>query len=68
MGKTSLKITRYFNRGKRGNDIAKNIRRNPLVKILSGELSISHLSLVYPRLIIVQDGDKLGVSTPMNLK
>lgn len=68
MGKTDSKITRYFNRGKQGNDIAKNIRRNPIVKILSGELSISHLSLVYPRLIIVQDGDKLGVSTPMNLK
>jgi hypothetical protein len=46
----------------------KNIRHNPLVQILSGELRISCLSLVYPRLIIVQDGDKLGAFNPVNLK
>jgi len=68
VGKSLSKIIWYSHYDSQGNDITKNIRRNPLVKILSGELSISRLSLVYLRLIIVQDGDKLDVSIPMNLK
>jgi hypothetical protein len=68
VGKSHSKIIGYRHYASQGNGIAKNIGRNSPVKILSGEPGISRLSLVCIRLIMVQDGDKLDVSIPMNLK